>query len=503
MEIYPNDEFNRKLVENVHPEGWVNPEPSAPYDMVVIGAGTAGLVSAVGAGLLGLRTAIIEENYYGGDCLNFGCVPSKGLLASAKIIQKLRRSSLYGISADNLKPEFPKIMERMRRLRSEISKNDSVHRLKSLGIDVYFGKARFIGAESLSVNDKPLVFRRCIIASGARAAYIPIPGLKEAGYLTNETVFSLIELPKRLAVIGGGPIGCEMSQAFNSFGSEVHILDQGQTVLPREEKEISLFMTTKLQQEGVHMHLGIKIRRVERQGNSKRIYYEREGVELFVDADEVLLAIGRQPNVELDLESAGIEYDPKTGVKVSKYLQTTNSKIYAAGDICSVYKFTHAAEAMAKIALQNSVFPFGKKDVEKLVIPWCTYTQPEVAHVGKYKSELEKEGILYRRIHVELKEVDRYVLDGEENGFIEVLITEKGYVLGATVVAHNAGEMIGYLTFAVKEKMKISRLYNIIFPYPVSSMLIKKAAGEYMATKLTSRVKKMLGIYLWGWRLFN
>ncbi|MBI4161338.1 MAG: mercuric reductase, partial [Acidobacteria bacterium] len=376
--ILPDDAHNRALVENVHPPAWVNPTPTGRYNLVVLGAGTAGLVSAVGAAGLGAKVAIVEKHLLGGDCLNFGCVPSKGVLRAARAVHAVRHAEALGVRTGGpVDFDFAAAMERMRRLRAGISQKDSAHRLARLGVDVFLGEARFVAPDAVEVDGRRLAFSRAVIATGARAAGLPIPGLADAGFLTNETVFSLTRLPRRLIVIGGGPIGCELAQAFRRFGSELSILSLGSRLLPREDEDAAAVLAARFQRDGIHLALGAKIQRVERRRDGKAVVFERDGRQEVVTGDEILVGVGRVPNVEgLGLEAAGVECD-KTGVKVDDYLRTTNRRIYAAGDICSVYKFTHAADAMARVVLRNALF-FGREKASDLVIPWCTYTDPEV-----------------------------------------------------------------------------------------------------------------------------
>ncbi|GIW42740.1 MAG: mercuric reductase [Candidatus Binatia bacterium] len=496
--MLPDDAHNRELVANVHPPAWVNPTPTGRYNLVVLGAGTAGLVSAVGAASLGAKVAIVERQLLGGDCLNFGCVPSKGVLRAARAVYQMRHVQDFGIRA-TFEFDFAGAMERMRRLRATISHNDSARRLRSLGVDVYFGHAQFVGPDELEVDGRRLRFARAIIATGARAASLPVPGLEEAGYLTNETVFSLTKLPRRLVVIGAGPIGCELSQAFRRFGSEVTIVSLDPRLLPRADPDAAAILSEQFDREGIVTVLGAHLRKVEKRGSEKVVTAERDGGIVQVAADEILVAVGRQPNTDgLRLEAAGVVFD-RTGIKVNDRLQTTNPKIYAAGDICSAYKFTHAADAMARIALQNALF-FGRKKASALVIPWCTYTDPEVAHVGLTEDEARARGFDVTTLTVPLREVDRAILDGEDNGFARLHVERRsGRILGATMVAAHAGEMIGELSLALTAGLNISTLGQTIHPYPTQAEAWKKAADAYNRLRLTPRVRAFFEWFL-SWR---
>ncbi len=498
--ILPDDVHNRALVHNVHPPTWVNPTPTGRYNLVVLGAGTAGLVSALGAAGLGAKVALIEKYLMGGDCLNFGCVPSKGLLRAAHAVQAVREAAAFGVrTADSVGFDFAAATERMRRLRAGISHNDSAHRLAKLGVDVFLGEARFVGRDAIEVGEKRLHFSRAVIATGASAASPPIRGLAEVGFLTNESVFSLTELPGRLVVIGAGPVGCELAQAFRRFGSYVSIVSDGPRLLPREDPDAAAILTAQFEREGIHIALGANIRRAERQNDAKALVFEREGREQTMIADEILVAVGRAPNVEgLNLETAGVAFD-KTGVKVDDHLRTSNPHIYAAGDICSLYKFTHAADAMARTVLQNALF-FGRKKASALVIPWCTYTDPEVAHVGFSEKEARDQGLEVATLTVPLNEVDRAVLDGDDEGFARIHAQKKsGRILGATLVARHAGEMIGEISLAITAGVGLGTIAKTIHPYPTQAEAWKRLGDAWNRSRLTPRVRSLFERYL-SWR---
>jgi pyruvate/2-oxoglutarate dehydrogenase complex dihydrolipoamide dehydrogenase (E3) component len=493
--ILPDDAHNRALVENVHPPAWTNPTPPSRYNLLVIGAGTAGLVSAAGAAGLGARVALVERYLMGGDCLNFGCVPSKGVLRAAHAAQALRDAPAFGASSDGApRVDFAAAMERMRRLRAGLSAIDAAERFRGLGVDVHLGEARFTGPDTVEVDGRRLRFSRAVIATGARAAAIPVPGLAEAGFLTNETVFSLTALPPRLVVIGAGPIGCEMGQAFRRFGSEVAIVSLDPRLLPRDDPDAAAVLAARFEREGVRLALGARVRRVERRGGAKVVVFERDRGEEEASGDEILLAAGRAPNVEgLDLERAGVRHD-RSGVQVDERLRTTNPRIYAAGDICSPFKFTHAADAMARLVLQNALF-FGRKKASALVIPWCTYTDPEVAHVGLSAEEVRARGHDGVTLTVRLDDVDRALLDGETEGFGRVHLDRRGRILGATLVARHAGETIGEVVLAMTRGLGIGALGATIHPYPTQAEVLKRLGDAYQRTRLTPGVKRLLTRY--------
>jgi pyruvate/2-oxoglutarate dehydrogenase complex dihydrolipoamide dehydrogenase (E3) component len=499
VEVLPKDEYNGRLVANVHPLDWVNPEPAPRYNLVVIGAGTAGLVAAAGAAGLGARVALIERELLGGDCLNVGCVPSKALIRAARAAAQVRDAGQFGIRVPpGVQVDFPAVMERMRRLRAGISPHDSAARFRGLGVDVYLGQGAFTGANAVEVGGKTLHFRRAVIATGARAERPPIPGLAEAGFLTNETVFTRTALPPRLAVIGAGPIGCELAQCFARFGSRVHLLGNHPQVLPREDADAAERVAKALGRDGLELILNCEITRVEKQGDEKLVHVACGDGQREIVVDAILVGAGRVPNVEgLNLDAAGVRHDLKEGVWVNDRLRTTNRRIYAAGDICSRFKFTHAADAMARIVIQNALFK-GRARASALTIPWCTYTDPEIAHVGLYEHEARERGIAFRTFTQELRDVDRAVLDGEDEGFVKVIASAKGdRILGATIVAAHAGDMISELTLAMVGRLGLKAIANTIHPYPTQAEAIKKVGDAYNRTRLTPFVKWLFEKWLW------
>ncbi|MBI3610233.1 MAG: mercuric reductase [Nitrospirae bacterium] len=497
--MLPDDEYNRTLVRNVHPPDWVNPQPTGRYNLIVIGAGTAGLVTAAAASALGARVALIERHLMGGDCLNVGCVPSKGLIRAARAWAEVRNAAEFGVEIPSgARFDFAAAMTRMRKIRARISPADSAQRFKTMGVDVYFGKGRFTGPDGVEVDGKTLKFSKAAICTGARAAVPQIPGLTEAGYLTNETVFSLTELPRRMAVIGGGPIGSELAQAFARFGSRVHLFEQAAHILPREDADAAEIIQEQMKKDGVSFIFESNPTRIGTRDHEKKVHYETNGDKKELVVDEIFVGTGRTPNVEgLGLEAAGVEYDLTTGVRVNEKLQTTNPRIYAAGDICFPFKFTHAADALAQIVIQNALFPhpfgLGYARTDLLTIPWCTYTMPELAHVGISEAEAKTQGIELETFTWKLEGVDRAVLDGEEQGFARVVL-QKGTdtILGATLVAAHAGEMIGELTVAMKAGLGLKTIARTIHPYPTQAEAIKKAANAWRKSGLTEGRKKIL-----------
>ena len=497
--LAPADEYDARLLANVHPQDWVNPEPAPRYNLLVIGAGTAGLVAAAGAAGLGARVALVERHLMGGDCLNFGCVPSKALIRAARVCGESNHALSYGITTAP-HADFGAVMERMRRVRAELSANDSAARFKSLGVDVFLGEAQFVGRAAAEVGGKRLNFSRALVATGSRPATPPIPGLAETGFLTNETVFSLTELPRRLAVIGAGPIGCEVAQAFRRFGSEVWLLEALEQILPREDRDAAAIVERAIVDDGVELLNGCKVASIGRSAAGRVVRLEYRGANREIEVDEILVTAGRAPNVEgMGLEASGVEYDRKSGVRVDDYLQTSNPHIFAAGDVCSALQFTHLSDAHARIVIRNALF-FGRDRASRLIIPWCIYTDPEIAHVGLSEAEAALRGIAIRTFTQEMSSVDRAVLDGETAGMAKVHVREgTDQIVGATIVAAHAGEIISELTLAIAAGIGLGRIAGVIHPYPTQAEAIKKIADAYNRTRLTPSRKRLLTRLL-AWR---
>jgi pyruvate/2-oxoglutarate dehydrogenase complex dihydrolipoamide dehydrogenase (E3) component len=469
------------------------------YDLVVIGGGTAGLVTAMGAAGLGARVALIERALLGGDCLNVGCVPSKALLRSARAAREARWGSALGVTAPAVHVEFGAVMARMRARRADIAPHDSAARLAAAGVHVFLGSAAFSDARHASVNGRRLRFRRAVIATGGRPTAPPIPGLAEAGYLTNETVFNLTERPRRLLVLGAGPIGCELAQAFALFGSQVTMVDVAPRVLPREDPDAAAIVARRLEVDGVRVEPGITLERVQRDHDSVRAAWirgEQRG-ESVVDA--VLVAAGRAPNVEdLNLDAAGIRAG-RQGIEVDDRLRTSNPRVYAAGDIASPYQFTHAADAAARLVIQNALF-FGRRRASALVIPWCTYTSPELAHVGITADEARQRSLA--TITIPLDDVDRAVVDEATDGFLRVH-HERGRIRGCTIVAPDAGDLIGLVSHVMRTGGALSDLSATVFPYPTYAEALRKAGDVYQRGRLTPAARGWFRRYFAAWRAWT
>jgi pyruvate/2-oxoglutarate dehydrogenase complex dihydrolipoamide dehydrogenase (E3) component len=424
-------------------------------------------------------------------------VPSKAIIRAARAVAAVREAGEFGVNVPpGTTADFGRIMERMRRLRADISPHDSARRFTDLGVDIFLGAGKFTGPDTIEVGGQTLRFAKAVIATGARAAAPSIPGLKDVPYLTNETLFSLTELPKRFGVIGAGPIGCEMAQSFARFGSEVFLVETEHGLLPREDRDAAAVLRAQMLRDGVNILGGGREIRLARGPQGVRLQSQSQGQPYDIEVDQLLVAVGRAPNVEgLGLETVGVEFDKK-GVKVNNRLQTANPRIYACGDICSPYQFTHAADFMARIVIQNALFK-GRAKVSSLIIPWATYTSPEIAHVGLYEKDAKAQGIEVDTFTQELSKVDRAILDGETEGFVRVHV-RKGtdQIVGATVVAAHAGDLIGELTLAMKGRLGLKTIGATIHPYPTQAEAIRRTGDLYNRTRLTPFVKNLMNRWL-------
>jgi pyruvate/2-oxoglutarate dehydrogenase complex dihydrolipoamide dehydrogenase (E3) component len=481
------------LAAQVFPPGHRNPTPSGRYNLVVIGGGTAGLVCAAGAAGLGAKVALIERRALGGDCLNVGCVPSKALIKAAHAAHAVREAASFGVRARLDGVDWAAVMAHVRGVRQAISPHDSVSRFQSLGVDVFLGQGRFVSREAIDVGGTPLTFARAVIATGGRPVLPDVPGLREAAPLTNETIFEIDELPPRLVVIGGGPVGCELAQALARLGSEVTLVQRGATLLGREPAAIAAMVQASLEADGIRVVTSAQVTRVEVAAGARRVTIAHPGGEVVVEASHILVAAGRQPNVEdLDLPRAGVAWTTR-GVTVDTHLRTANPAIYAAGDVCLPQRFTHAADASARAVVQNALF-LGRKQVSSASIPRCTYTDPEVAVVGETPADDPR----LQTFAVGWDDVDRARTDGERAGGVW-LYARRGRVVGGTIVGRQAGDLVGEVAVLASQAVSLSALAGIVHPYPTRAEAIRKAGDLYNRARLTPTVRGLFNRWL-AWR---
>jgi pyruvate/2-oxoglutarate dehydrogenase complex dihydrolipoamide dehydrogenase (E3) component/uncharacterized membrane protein YdjX (TVP38/TMEM64 family) len=463
-------------------------------DIAIIGAGAGGLSVASVAAQLGLKVVLLESGKMGGDCLNYGCVPSKSLLAAAKMAYQSRHHAAhFGINAKEVKIDFIKVMQHVHHVIKTIAKNDSIKRFESLGVHVIQAAARFSDTKTLTAGKTVIQARRFVIATGSSPFMPPIPGLENTPYLTNETIFDLTEQPKHLVVIGGGPIGCELAQAFVMLGSKVTILE-GLSLLPKDDVDCVSILREQLKAMGVIIYEQSKAQQVKYDRNkSIKVSVEQQGKHITITGSHLLIATGRRPNIEsLDLEKANILYSTK-GIKVNSHLQTSNRRVYALGDVVGSYQFTHVASYHAGIVLRNIAFKIPAQ-VDYRAIPWVTYTEPEIAHVGI----LAEEALKHADIQITqwpFLENDRAQTEHALEGKIKVITNKKGKILGVSIIGARAGELILPWVIAIREQKTLRSFTDVIAPYPTLSEVSKQVAGEFYKSKLFSNKTR----WLVGW----
>mmetsp|Transcript_18783 Transcript_18783/g.46136 ORF Transcript_18783/g.46136 Transcript_18783/m.46136 type:complete len:670 (-) Transcript_18783:37-2046(-) len=509
MAVSPLDEYNIDLLNKVHPAQWVDPQGKSKYHMVVIGGGSAGLISAAGAAGVGARVALIEGHLLGGDCLNVGCVPSKALIACAKAAKNAKdtaRMAEFGVSVSGeVSVDFEKVMQRVRRVRSSIAEADSAERYATkLGVDVYIGYAKFSSKNSVIVNGQTLTFAKAVIATGGSPQIPAVPGLHDLAkdykdgvegappILTNENVFNLTKQPKRIGVIGTGAIGLELAQSFQRLGSEVVVFGRSGTVMPKEDKDLSAIVLKSLKDDGVEFHLNSEYEGSSRKGDQAQLVIKENNMMQEFLFDAIIVAAGRAPNVSnLNLEVANVEYDPKTGIKIDDSLKTSNPNVFAIGDVSSEFKFTHVSDFMARAVIRNALF-FGSEKFSSLIIPWCTYTEPELAHVGLYEKDAEAKGIEVETFEKHLADNDRAICEGDTSGVVRIHVVKgSDKIVGATIVAENAGDMISEITLAMNAGLGLGKIASVIHPYPTEADAIRACGDLYNRTRLTKPVKAL------------
>ena len=448
----------------------------AKYDMAIIGGGSGGLTAARVASVLGANVLLVDKERLGGDCLNYGCVPSKSLIHVARIVQKARESASLGLMSANLSVNMAKVSEYVQGVIDRVAEGEKIY---TEGVTVKFGQITFKSATELVLNGEIFTSRNTLIATGSRPVMPRLEGLEEVGYLTNESVFDLMNLPSSIVIVGGGPVGVELSQAFERLGAKVTIIQEQERILPREDPEVSESVARVLISEGIDIVTNARFVKAGRSGN-KKVVTATQGAQLLnFEADEIVLAVGRQPNIEgLNLEAAGIKYD-KNGIKVDDYLQTSASNILAIGDVIGGYLFTHVAVYQAGVAVRNALVPVGKKKVDYRVVPWCTFTDPEAARVGLTPEDAEKQYKQVRIVKFPWAEIDRAQAENETIGFIKlVLAGKKDEIVGAHMVGARAGEMLGEMALAMQHNLTLNDILGTIHVYPTMNTGIQQAVFE-------------------------
>lgn len=461
------------------------------YDLVIIGGGVGGLVTASGASQLGARVALIEKEDLGGDCLHHGCVPTKRLVHSAKMANSIKNAESLGITVEGYNVDFKKVMDGMRQVQARIAVNDDPERFRKMGVDVIFGSGKFRDPNTFEINGRALKGRKFLIATGSSPVTLPIKGLAESGALTNVSILKLTDLPKSLVVLGAGPIGMEFAQVFSRLGSKVTVIEKMGNILAREETEITDELEKILTDEGITIHTCTEVTEVKAEGGKKVLKTQCVTGEKIIEADEILMAIGRSPNVEgLGLDEAGIKYDKRGGITTDLTLRTSQKHIYACGDVTGPYAFTHTAEYQAGIVISNALFPTPKRKADYRVVPWVTYTDPELARVGLTEAEaIEKFGkdkvAIYR---FRFDEVDRAIIEGSGkgpiSGSIKLVCDKKARLLGAHLMGPSSGELLHELVLAMKENIPITKISQTIHTYPTLSQAVKRACDQYYKEKL-------------------
>jgi pyruvate/2-oxoglutarate dehydrogenase complex dihydrolipoamide dehydrogenase (E3) component len=497
-EPFPVGAHDRALLAHVHPPAWPPASPAGRYNLVAIGGGAAGLITSLATAGLGGRAALIERHLLGGDCLNVGCVPSKALLRAAHAAHAAREASRFGVHVGAVTVDFPAVMDRLRRERAKIAEHDAAARFRDAGVDVFLGHGRFTGPDTVEVGGQQLRFARAVIATGGRPARPAIPGIDEANVFTNEEVWNLTALPARLVVVGGGPIGCELAQAFARLGSEVTIVEGLDRVLSRDDPDASRLVAAQLHRDGVRLLTSTRVLRFERAPDGSTVVCVQAGEqEHRLLADAVLLAVGRVVQTDgLGLDAAGVATDARGRITLDAHLRTTNPRIYVAGDAAGRWQFTHAADAMARLVVRNSLF-FGRGRADDLLIPWATYTDPEIAHVGLTAEQAAADPRVHT-ITVPLHELDRAIVDGDDAGFLRVYHDPRGRLLGATAVGPHAGELIAVAAVAITAGLGLGTLAATVLPYPTLSEAWKRAGDTWNRTRLSPTLARLLaGLLAW------
>lgn len=476
---------------------------SSPYNVVVIGGGSAGLVSSLICAAVKSKVALVERNRMGGDCLNYGCVPSKALIRSSRFIADARRAEKFGVKNMKFDIDFAAVMDRVHRVIKEIEPHDSIERYTGLGVECLTGNAEVLSPHEVRVGDKVLKTKNIILALGASPFIPPIPGLDRKKVLTSENLWEIRELPRRLAVLGGGPIGCEIAQAFSRLGSKVTLIEQFDRILPRDDEDVSQLIAAKFSAEGTAVLSGCTAEKVEHRSGESEIWYRtKSGKQDSIQCDAILVAVGRRANTDqLDTEKLGIQLAPNRTIVTDRYLRANGSNIFACGDVAGPYQFTHTAAHQAWYCAVNALFrPFVKFAADYRVIPWVTFTDPEVAQVGINEAMAKQKNIPYELTKYGIDDLDRAITEDENHGFVKVL-TKPGtdQILGATIASHNAGEMITEFIQAMKQGFGLNKILGTIHPYPTFSEANKFAAGNWKKAHAPEQALKFLKMFH-SWR---
>lgn len=462
------------------------------YHIIVIGAGSAGLTVASGAAGLGAKVALLENHKMGGDCLNYGCVPSKTFLRTAHLAKDITNSSEFGLDVKRGKVDLKKVMQRVRNVIAEIEPHDSKERFEGLGVDVFLGKSQIIDKHIVQIGEKKLTGKKIVIATGSKARIPDIPGLKDISYLTNKTIFDLDDLPEHLIIIGGGPIGLELGQGFRHLGSKVTIIDQNDHLFPKDDPEVWNLMKKIFPNDQIDLCLQCKVKFISETNNVKSVIVELDGKEKTISGDALLVSAGRIPNTKgLNLENLGVKTDKRGYIITSNKMQTSVKNIFAAGDVTGLFQFTHMAGYQAGKVVPNAILGFGGK-TSYTMVPWTTYTKPEVAHVGYTQPWAEQLGIYKESMLFQLEEIDRAKADNDRYGFLKLILGKKGTIIGATLVGEKAGEMIPLASLAIAKKMKTSAFASIIFSYPTQAEIFQRVSFEYLKRSFKDWMKFLI-----------
>jgi pyruvate/2-oxoglutarate dehydrogenase complex dihydrolipoamide dehydrogenase (E3) component len=493
----PVDSDNQTLLANEHPVNWVNPHPKKIYDLIVLGAGPCGLISAMMGASEGKTVALIERDLIGGECFNIGCIPSKAIIRTSRLFADMQNAEKFGGNVpDTMAVDFAKIMSRMRRIRAQISGHLSVEQLQRKGIDIFFGHARFNGKRSIALDNLELRFKKAIIATGSEPYIPPIPGLVEAGFLTDKNIFNLSSRPESLLVIGGGALGCELAQAFGRFGTKVTIVQQDPMFLNNIERDSAQILSGILADENIAIYLNSEVKKISVDGSKKIIDILTTDTKTTITVTDIAVGVGQVPNTaDLGLEMAHVAVSDQGGIIVDDYLRTSNSRIYAVGNICADQKFTHIPDALARTAINNGLLHKHEK-IDITAIPWCIYTDPEIAHIGMQVREARERRIPVKTFTILMHQVDRAIADSEDAGFLKIHVRDgSDEILGATLVSRHAGDMLNIIALAMKAKIGLGALGAINYPYPTQGDAIKMAASAYLATQRPSWRRRLRALF--------